>query len=136
MNIIEPLDDQRKEVVPGFSETRRRVLRLPGSIAASIVLARAGNVFGNEVSQETKLAAAVSQLDWAAFQKLCLPVAGELHKDPSAQGQEAYLHWIASMISRTRTSEVPRAKVGRFGKLEPAVSFGVGYRGKPFFIVE
>jgi hypothetical protein len=40
------------------------------------------------------------------------------------------------MISRARTSEIPKARVGRFGKLEPAVSFGVGYRGRPFFIVE
>jgi hypothetical protein len=45
-------------------------------------------------------------------------------------------HKIASMIVRTRASEIPGAKVARFGKLEPAVSFGVGYRGKPFFIVE
>lgn len=135
-NIVELSGDRKREVAPGFSETRRRVLWLPGSIAASIVLGRAGNIFGNEVSQETNLAPTVGQLDWGAFQKLCLPVAGELHKDPSAQGQEAYLHWIASMISRARESEIPRAKVGRFGKLEPEVSFGVGYRGKPFFIVE
>jgi hypothetical protein len=40
------------------------------------------------------------------------------------------------MISRTRTSDIPRAKLGRFEKLEPAASFGVSYRGRPFFIVE
>jgi len=40
------------------------------------------------------------------------------------------------MIARTRAGDIPRAKVGRFGRLEPAISFGVAYRGKPFFIVE
>src|SRR5258706_2841775 len=40
------------------------------------------------------------------------------------------------MISRARTSDIPRAKLGRLGTLKPEVSFGLSYRGKPFFIVE
>jgi hypothetical protein len=139
-NIIEPFEDSTRESAPGFSETRRRMLWLPASIAASVMLDRAGKVFAVESSQEESLNPLVSsadrQLNWAAFLKQCAPVAEELHKDSSAAGQEAYLHWIASMIVRARTSDIPRAKVARFGKLEPAVSFGVGYRGKPFFIVE
>ena len=139
-NIIEPFEDSTRESAPGFSETRRRMLWLPASIAASVMLDRAGGVFADELSQEGSMNPLVSsadrQLDWASFLKQCAPVAEELHKDSSAAGQEAYLHWIASMIVRTRASEIPRAKVARFGKLEPPVSFGVGYRGKPFFIVE
>ena len=139
-NIIEPFEDSMREAAPGFSETRRRMLWLPASIAASVMLKRTGKVFAEEFSQEESMNSPVSgadrRLNWAAFLKQCAPVAEELHKDSSAAGQEAYLHWIASMIVRTRASEIPRAKVARFGKLEPAVSFGVGYRGKPFFIVE
>lgn len=138
--IIEPLEHLEKEVASGFSETRRRMLWLPVSIAASVILERAGKVFADEFSQEESMSPPVSNadrpLDWAVFLKQCAPVAEELHKNSSAAGQEAYLHWIASMIVRARASDIPRAKVGRFGKLEPAVSFGVGYRGKPFFIVE
>jgi hypothetical protein len=40
------------------------------------------------------------------------------------------------MIVRARAGEIPRAKVGRFARLEPEVRFGVCYRSKPFFIVE
>lgn len=137
-NITEPIEDSRTEVAPGFSEARRRMLWLPASIAATIFLQRARNGFASEINQQTSTSQpnADRQLDWTAFLKQCAPTAQELHKDSSASGQEAYLHWVASMIVRSRTSEIPRAKVGRFGKLEPAVSFGVCYRGKPFFIVE
>jgi hypothetical protein len=139
-NIIELFEHSTKEVMPGYSETRRRLLRLPVLVVATVLLERAGNVFASEFGQEKSMnrpgLSTDSQLDWEAFLKQCEPVAQELHRDSSAAGQEAYLHWIASMIVRARTSEIPHAKVGRFGKLEPAVSFGVGYRGKPFFIVE
>ena len=138
--IIEPLECSKKEVATGFFETRRRMLWLPASIGAAIILEHAGSVVAAPHSQENLMDRPVpkaeSQLDWAAFLEQCEPVAAMLHKDSSAAGQEAYLYWIASMILRARTSDVPRARVGRFGKLEPAVSFGVSYRGKPFFIVE
>ena len=133
-NISEPFEDSTREVAPGFSETRRRLLWLPASI---VLLERAGSVFAAEFSPESRPTPnAGSPLGWAAFLNQCEPVAQELHKDSSAPGQEAYLHWLASMIVRARTGDIPRAKVGRFGKLEPAVSFGVFYRGEPFFIVE
>ena len=76
------------------------------------------------------------RLDWAAFLKQCEPVARELHKDSSTAGQDAYLLWVASNLARARAGDIPRAKVGRFGTLEPAIRFGVSYRGEPFFIVE
>lgn len=149
-NPIKPFEDSKREVTPGFSETRRRMLWLPASLAASVLLRR--GVFAAEFGQEKSEAKsrekfmtrfmtvpesnADSQLDWATFLEKCEPVAEQLHKDSSAAGQEAYLHWLASMIVRARTRDIPHAKLGRFGKLEPAVSFGVGYRGKPFFIVE
>jgi len=127
------------EVTPGFSETRRRVLGAPASIAAAFILERAGVGFANEPSQEKSAMTELNtdgRLDWAAFLKQCEPVAHELHKDSSAAGQDAYLHWVASNIARARTTDIPRAKVGRFGAVEPAIRFGVSYRGQPFFIVE
>ncbi len=134
---IKTKEDSTTEVAPGFSETRRGMLWLPASIAAAVFLGRAKHVFANEHSQEHQpLPNADGHLDWPAFLKLCEPAGQELHKDSSGPGQEAYLYWLASMIARARVSDIPRAKVGRFGKLEPAVSFGVCYRGTPFFIVE
>jgi hypothetical protein len=127
------------EITPGFSETRRRVLSVPASIAAAFILERAGVGFANEPVQERSAMKELNTdggLDWAAFLKQCEPVARELHKDSSAAGQDAYLLWVASNLARARASDIPRAKVGRFGALEPAIRFGVSYRGKPFFIVE
>jgi hypothetical protein len=132
--------DSLKEVAPGFSETRRRMLWMPASVAAAMMLECAGSGFAKgaiqEPSRSPKESPADALLEWVDFLKQCEPVARELHKDRSASGQEAYLHWLASMIMRVRTSQIPRAKVGRFGKSEPAISFGVAYRGQPFFAVE
>ena len=127
------------EITPGFSETRRRVLGVPASIAAAFILERAGVGLASESVQERSAMDQLNtdgRLDWGAFLKQCEPVARELHKDSSAAGQDAYLHWVASNLARARTSDIPRAKVGRFGALEPPIRFGVSYRGEPFFIVE
>jgi hypothetical protein len=43
---------------------------------------------------------------------------------------------VIVMSARLRLNEAPRAKLGRYGTLDPPVSFGVSFRGKPFFIVE
>jgi hypothetical protein len=112
--------------------TRRRMLSLPAQLAGYVVLSGAAGVSARQES----MTGVGNQLDWDAFLKQCVPVAGELHKDSSAPGQEAYLHWIASMISRARTSDIPRAKLGHLGTLKPEVNFGLSYRGRPFFIVE
>ena len=129
-----------REVASGFFETRRRMFWLPASLAGYVLLGSAergiADQFDNEQSMAGPVANTGSQLDWEAFLKQCVPVAEVLHNDSSAPGQEAYLHWLASMISRARISDIPRAKLGRLGRLEPAVSFGLSYRGKPFFIVE
>jgi hypothetical protein len=126
-----------RETAPGFFETRRRMLMLP-ILALPVALGRAGKAPGNQLGQEGSMAVPsnTGRLDWESFVKQCVPVAEELHRDSSVSGQEAYLHWLASMIARARTAEIPKAKLGRFGKLEPPVSFGVSYRGTPFFIVE
>jgi hypothetical protein len=129
--------DSKNDIAPGFSETRRRIITLPASIAAGVLLESIGKGFAKQSAQaQPSETEANGQLNWAAFLNQCEPIARELHKDRSAAGQEAYLHWLASMIMRARPGDIPRAKVGRFGKLEPAISFGVAYRGQPFFVVE
>lgn len=125
-----------KEVVPGFSEMRRWILSAPASIAAAFILGRAAVAIGSPSTGTPSDSDVDAKLDWASFIKACEPIARELHKDASASGQEAYLHWLASTIMRARANEIPRAKMGRFGTLEPAIRFGVFYRGHPFFIVE
>ena len=136
---IDTIEVSKRETAPGFFETRRRMFLLP-IFALPFALGRAGKALGNQMGQEGSMAGPIpsntGRLDWESFIKQSVPVAEELHKDPSASGQEAYLHWLASMIARARTAEIPKAKLGRFGKLEPPVSFGVSYRGRPFFIVE
>ncbi len=137
MKIIIETFEEKSEVAPGFLETRRRMLWLPASIVASIAFDRAGIACAGQSVQEKSPSEtsprAHGQLDWAAFLKECVPVAEELHKDSSAPGQEAYPPWIAWMIVRARASDIPRAKVGRFGKRKLTVRFGVGYSGPPVF---
>jgi hypothetical protein len=120
----------KEETAPGFFEVRRRLIQLPACLAAGVISGRAEKIFAIEEKSMT------GDMDWESFLRECLPAAELLHKDSSARGQDAYLHYLASMIGRVRAAEIPRAKLGRFGKLDPPVHFGVEYRGKPFFIVE
>lgn len=128
----------KEEVAPGYFETRRRLLWLPAWLFGGAILGRAETIFASNPDDEKLMTEPIltGDLDWESFLRQCLPVAEELHKDSSMQGQNAYLHWLASMIERVRAAEIPRAKLGRFPNLEPGVHFGVKYRGKPFFIVE
>ena len=120
---------------------RRRLLWLSALTGASI-FGRAPQIAARGMSQidSNRTIADKNQnaidLGWDDFLKQCVPVAEELHGDSSKSGQEAYLYWLASMSARLRLKEAPRAKLGRYGTLDPPVSFGVSFRGKPFFIVE
>jgi hypothetical protein len=80
--------------------------------------------------------AAAGELKWDEFLKECLPHATELHADKSERGCEAYVQFLAALAVRVSAKEIPPAKLGAFPKLDPPVSFGVGYKGRPFFIVE
>ncbi len=133
----------QEEVAPGFFETRRRLLWLPAWAlgGATVIFGQPsaqmenrGNPQGAKMSDSQMNAA--KELGWQSFLDECLPTAQTLHKDSSASGQDAYLFWLASMIRRVKKSEIPRAKLGRFGSLEPPAHFGVLYRGTPFFMVE
>lgn len=131
----------------GAMTTRRRLLCLSGLSAAALTApellgrlmagapahAGPGRTVAGESPGESPGA---TDLGWNQFLEQSVPVARALHRDSSAGGQDAYLFWLASMIVRLRTGELPRAKLGRFGGLEPPVNIGVSFRGQPFFIVE
>lgn len=126
-NMLDVVTDveSKEEIAPGVMITRRRMLWLPA--AAAVALAFNKNGAAQSASTNS---------GWDDFLKQCLPKAQELHRDSSRNGQEAYLRWLGLMASKIKASELPPAKLGKFKGLEPASSFGVGYRGEPFFVVE
>ena len=134
-------DQAEKRPVSDAAITRRRLLWLSALTAAGIfgrapqIAARSATYIDFNKTIANKNQNAIN-LGWDEFLKQCVPIAEELHRDSSKSGQEAYLYWLASMIARLRLKELPRAKLGRFGTLDPPVNFGRSFRGKPFFIVE
>ena len=121
--------------------TRRRLLWL-SALTGAAIFGRTPQIAARSMTQidPEKTIADDNQnaidLGWDDFLKQCVPVAEELHRDSSKSGQDAYLFWVASMVARLRLKETPRAKLGRYGTLDPPVHFGRSFRGKPFFIVE
>jgi hypothetical protein len=125
-NLLVPFGNREiEEVAEGVFETRRQLLMLPVAIAAVMLLDR-------PLSRAQTVASSV----WDEFLKESLPRALELHQDATREGQEKYLRWLGFSASNLKLSDLPTAKLGKFKDLEPASYFGVGYRGKPFFIVE
>ncbi len=120
---------EKTEFKSGVIIERRHFLWLPVFAVAALTVPR--NVLAAE-----NLNLTAGSINWDDFLKECLPKAVELHKDSTAQGQDAYLFWIASMAARLNLMTVPNAKLGKFKDLNPPVEFGIGYRGVPFFIVE
>lgn len=115
------------DVAEGVFEVRRRLLWLP--FVTALLLGKPASI----IPQQTT---AVANSGWEAFLQECLPAAVELHKDISRAGQEKYLRWLAFAATKLGVKDIPSAKLGKFKNLDPASYFGVGYRGKPFFVVE
>jgi hypothetical protein len=130
-----------KGLVSDATVTRRRLLWL-SALTGAAIFGRAPRIAARDMSQIdpnkkiTDKNQNATDLGWDDFLKQCVPVAEELRRDSSKSGQDAYLYWLASMIARLRLKDLPRAKLGRYGTLDPPVSFGRSFRGKPFFIVE
>jgi hypothetical protein len=146
--VIAPMDKLTPD--PGQAEkglasdatiTRRRLLWL-SALTGAAIFGRTPQTAARSMTQidpeETITDENQNAIDlgWDDFLKQCVPVAEELHRDSSKSGQDAYLYWVASMVARLRLKEAPRAKLGRYGTLDPPVHFGRSFRGKPFFIVE
>src|SRR3954468_13573327 len=115
---------ENTEIAAGFFIERRRFLWLP--VLAAVALTSPKYLLAGENRSVPQ-----SAMTWEDFIKECVPTAAELHKDSTAQGQDAYLYWIASMASRLDLKTIPEARLGSFGDLNPPVEFGVGYRGVP-----
>src|SRR5262249_53366269 len=131
--VIPPMDKLTPD--PGQAEkrlaseaaiTRRRLLWL-SALTGAAIFGRAPQIAAQGRSQidSDKIIADKNQnaidLGWDDFLKQCVPVAEELHRDSSKNGQDAYLYWLASMVARLRLKEAPRAELGRYGTLDPPV---------------
>ncbi|MEZ5428706.1 MAG: hypothetical protein R2747_20845 [Pyrinomonadaceae bacterium] len=122
--------EEKSEFESGVVIERRNLLWLPVLAASALIFAP------SEISARKPAAEVFGSMTWDEFLKECLPRAGELRRDTTASGQDAYLFWIASLAARLDGRTIPAAKLGKFKDLDPAVEFGVGYRGVPFFVVE
>ncbi len=129
IKLFTPDEPRGPETEPGLFIERRQILWLPVIAAAALMSPKA--IFADAGAR--RMDGAVT---WDEFTKQCLPNAVELHKDSTAQGQDAYLYWIASVAARLDLTTRPTAKLGALDGIKPSVEFGVGYRGVPFFVVE
>ncbi|MFZ1699733.1 MAG: hypothetical protein WBO10_01495 [Pyrinomonadaceae bacterium] len=121
-------EPKQREIADGIVETRRKMLLFPLA-AAALLLIRPTSAFGQK-------AEAASSSTWDGFLAECLPKAVGLHADSTRQGQEKYLRWLGYNAAKLKLGDLPTAKLGKFKNLDPAMFFGVGYRGIPFFVVE
>lgn len=112
--------------IPGLTFDRRRMFWLP--VAAL-------GVFG-AFRADGEMPLRTSPFSWKEFLDAAEQTAKTLHSDGSRLGQDIYLGSIAALALRLDSADVPRAQVSRFGKLDPAVEFGINHRGVPFFAVE
>lgn len=120
---------RERETAPGLFQTRRRLLWLTAGTALL-----GNHAVGDEPVRPASPASAA--LCWDDFLKECLPTARALFRDGTPRGVDAYLHFVASMAVRVDPGGLPEAKLGPLPGISPPVSFGVGYRGTPFFVVE
>jgi len=124
--------------VPGYSVRRRSLLWLPAYAAVALMLnapsapgaARDGEPTGTARADEGR------SLSWEDFARAADEEARPVAAGGTSGAYDAYLFALAMRAARLRLDSIPRAKLGAFGGLEPKVSFGVGYRGTAFFVVE
>jgi hypothetical protein len=128
------------QVAEGFHIKRRQLLWLPMLTAASLVPFNLKTIFATPgQSGESDKPSAENQsaeVDWDGFMKQGVPAVQTLHRDSSARGQDAYLYELAHWAARLNLKTIPRARLAPFTPVNPAVHFGVSFRGVPFFTVE
>lgn len=118
------------ESAPGVFVTRRKLLGLLPVSVGGLILAM------SDIDRAEDRPTTGQAVGWDQFIETCLPPAKKLHEDSSAKGQDAYLYWIASQVARVNLDTMPKAKLGKFKSLDPAVYFGVKNRTPVFFVVE
>lgn len=111
------------ELAPGVVIERRALLWAPVALAAALCPAERAFASGQ-----------AAPLDWDDFIRLAPADAAPFARDPSAMGQDAYLHRIAAWAVRLKTA--PDTKLGAFANLHPTVEFGPSFRGVPFVVIQ
>jgi hypothetical protein len=137
-------NDAEIEHVPGLMIRRRSLLWLPFLTASALIFNHPRSLFATTSEESSSTGQSgkgldkplVEELSWEDFIKQGVPELQKLYKYSSSQGQDAYLYSLAHWVARLRLETIPRAKLFRFGTLNPPVRFGVGYRGVPFMAVE
>jgi hypothetical protein len=131
-------DEPGTEIASGVFVERRSILWLPALAAATFLFGRsrlsAADHSKEGAAPAGKKPSSTSPLDWDEFLKQCVPIAKEMFKDSSAQGQDAYLNRVASFAVRLRAA--PNTKLFAFGKLNPKVEFNLSHKGFPFVVVQ
>jgi PCO_ADO len=115
------------EVFPGRFERRYFLGGSLSSLAAMVLLNGATSL------GQTSDTASQDKLGWDEFLKLSVPVAQQLTAGAGFSVDE-YLYRLASLA--TRLSEIPDTRLGPYTSVDPRVSFGPSFRGKPFFIIQ
>jgi hypothetical protein len=139
-------DAAESQHVEGFSVQRRSLLWLPVLTASALLLGQPGelfaskreggnNSFGREAHKDPENPR-LGELAWDEFIKQSVPEAQALYQDSSPGGQDAYLFSLAHWAARLRLETIPKAKVFRFGELNPPVHFGLSYKAVPFVVIE
>src|SRR5258708_2272527 len=125
-------DEPGTEIASGVLIERRSILWLSALTAATFLFGQSRLDAADESKGSTT--PGTGPLDWDEFLKQCVPVAKEMVKDTSTQGQDAYLNRIASFAVRLRAA--PNTKLFAFGKLNPKVEFNLSHKGFPFIVVQ
>ena len=129
---LEDHDQPGVELAPGVTIERRSVLWLPAVAAAALFGWTSRLRSAEEDNSDPKGDA--TRLSWDEFLKECRSLAGDLVKDASRPGQDAYLQRLAALAVRLRAA--PATKLFAFGSLNPKVEFAPSYRGTPFVIIQ
>ena len=136
-----PTDDTARSAggsEPGVRVLRRSLLWMPAWAAAALII-NPGALYASRGAPGSDTHATSADgwaINWEAFARSADADAKTLADGGSPQAYDAYLYALAMRAARLRLDSIPRAKLGAFGELDPKVSFGVGYKGAAFFVVE
>jgi hypothetical protein len=123
------------ELAPGVTVERRGVLWLSAAATAAVLFGRSPRLTADEKTEKQPApAGGDGRIDWDEFIKESRAVAGELFKDVSGPGQDAYLQRLAALAVRLKSA--PDTRLFPFGRLDPKVEFAPSYRGTPFVVIQ
>jgi hypothetical protein len=120
-------------IPPGVHETRRLILQAPLAAVAGLVLHKIGAakqqkmdmapVGPGSVTPGAIGAGEAGQIDFDELFQQCAALAGSAYST-ARLNEDAHLYSLAAAAAHLNLKSVPEAKTGRFGGLNPPVSFG------------